>query len=82
MTEVVVLLRYDIYVVFARVQVSSTIAELARMVSVPNDQRLGSQLITTLMAIMNVRIYHFFSIFLSPSQRFLLEGGVESKNLC
>ena len=50
---------------------------LAREVGIPDGQRLGGQLVTTLVATINIIIFHFF-LRCAP---FLKEGVLESRNL-
>ena len=62
----------------------SGVNQLARAVGVPDGQRSGSRLASTLVDTKNVFIYFFYPVFFlvfSPSAPFLIEGVLGSKNL-
>ena len=57
---------------------------LARAIGVPIGRRFGGRLATTLVAPINVIIFHFlllFSIFSPPPRPFLIEGVLVSTTL-
>ena len=55
--------------------------QLARACGIPVGRRLGGRLAMTLVATINIILFHFFNLFFSPSRPFLKEEVLGLKNL-